>query len=137
MARRLFIFDEPDRFVAIARGEPGKRAFFLQAGQGRAVVTLGVEKVQVAALAERISAVVAALGEASGAAGSPDRTLVDEAVEPVVELFRVGVLALGWDPDSRSVLVEARPVNEEGDDPEVADDDPDADDLLRVRLSAP
>lgn len=137
MARRLFIFDEPDRFLAVARGEPGKRAFFLQAGQGRAVVTLGLEKMQVAALAERISAVVAALGEPPGEARASDRRLVDQAVEPMVELFRVGALALGWDPETKSVLVEARPVNEEGEYPEVTDDDPDAHDLLRVRLSAP
>jgi uncharacterized repeat protein (TIGR03847 family) len=138
MARRLFIFEEPDRFLAVARGEPGKRAFFLQAGQGRAVVTLGVEKMQVAALADRISAVVAAIGEPAGGAEASDRpALVDEAVEPMVELFRVGALALGWDPDTKSVLVEARPVNEEGEYPEVTDDDPNADDLLRVRLSAP
>jgi uncharacterized repeat protein (TIGR03847 family) len=55
----------------------------------------------------------------------------------MVELFRVGQLALGWDPEAQSLLLEARPMNEEGEYPDVADDDPDADDLLRVRLTAP
>lgn len=136
MSRRLFVFDEPDRFVAVARGEPGKRAFFLQAGQGRAVVTLGVEKTQVAALAQRIAEVIAAVGDELAGTLSRPETLSIEPVEPMVELFRVGVLALGWDPDAKALLIEARPVNAEGEYPEVADEDPEADDLLRVRLTA-
>jgi uncharacterized repeat protein (TIGR03847 family) len=137
VARRLFIFDQPDRFLAVARGEPGKRAFFLQAGQGRAVVTLGVEKTQVAALAERISQVIAAVADSPAVDRSKAPTLSHEPAEPMVELFRVGQLALGWDPEAQSLLVEARPMNVEGEYPDVADDDPDADDLLRVRLTAP
>src|ERR1700693_1901136 len=54
VTRRLFVFDEPDHFLAAAVGEPGSRSFFLQARQGGAVVTLGIEKTQVAALAQRI-----------------------------------------------------------------------------------
>lgn len=134
MPRRLFVFDEPDRFIAGAVGEPGSRAFYLQARQRGAVVTIGLEKPQVAALAQRIGELLTAVGQPlSGEAGSP---VVGDMSEPMVELFRVGVLGLGWDPESSSLMVEARPINEEGDYPDVGDDDPEGPDLLRVRLSS-
>jgi len=134
VTRRLFVFDEPDRFVAGSVGEPGSRAFYLQAHQGRAVVTVGLEKTQVGALAQRIGELLIAVGEAPQAFASPAGK--NELAEPMVELFRVGVLALGWDPGSASVTVEARPIEEDGDYPEVPDDDPDGPDVLRVRMSA-
>ncbi len=135
MPRRLFVFDRADRFVAAAIGQPGNRVFYLQARQKRAVVTVGLEKTQVAALAQRIGELlvsVGAVGQAPvGAAGS-----APVLEEPVVEAFRVGLLALGWDPEAESVFVEARSINEDGEYPEVADDEPDGPDLLRVRMSA-
>jgi uncharacterized repeat protein (TIGR03847 family) len=141
MPRRLFVFDEPDRFVAGAVGEPGRRAFYLQARQRGAVVTIGLEKPQVAALAQRIGELLTAVGQPLTAVGQrlsreAASPTPGDAVEPMVEVFRVGVLALGWDPDSSSLMVEARPINEDGEYPEVEDDDPEGPDLLRVRLSA-
>src|SRR6266508_980786 len=62
MPRRRYIFDPPDRFVAGAIGEPGDRAFFLQAREGRRVVSVALEKVQVAVLAERLGALLEELG---------------------------------------------------------------------------
>ena len=134
VTRRLFVFDVPDRFLAGAVGEPGSRAFFLQAHQGKAVVTVGLEKTQVGALAQRIGELLVAVGEAPQAFTSPAGN--GDLAEPVVELFRVGVLALGWDPASASITVEARPIEEDGEYPELPDDDPDGPDLLRVRMSA-
>ena len=133
MSRRLFVFDQPDSFVARAVGEPGSRAFYLQARQGRAVVTVGLEKAQVGVLAQRIGELLIAVNAAPETMSSP---LADNDVAgPMVELFRVGVLALAWDPDTTSLTVEARPIDETGEYSEVADEDPDGPDLLRVRLS--
>ena len=134
VTRRLFVFDEPDRFVAGAVGQPGSRAFYLQARQRGAVVTVGLEKTQVGALAQRIGELLSAVGETPEP--SPGSPAGPDLAEPMVELFRVGVLALGWDPGSASLMLEARPISDEGDYPEVSDDDPDGPDLLRVRLSA-
>ena len=47
-------FDPPERFVAGTVGEPGERTFFLQAREGARVVSVALEKQQVAALAERV-----------------------------------------------------------------------------------
>src|SRR3989304_1363374 len=62
MAGRKFIFDPPDRFVAGSVGQPGQRTFFLQARKGSAVLSVALEKVQVALLAERIGALIEELG---------------------------------------------------------------------------
>lgn len=136
MARRLFIFDDPDRFVAGTIGEPGARTFFLQARQGKAVVSVAIEKVQVAALAERINDLLAAL---SGMPVSlPEEPPRDDAPldEPLIDAFRVGPMALGWDAAAEQVVVEAQPQTESGDYLEVPDDAAEGPDIVRVRIGA-
>ena len=54
MARRRYLFDPPERFVAGTVGRPGDRTFFLQARDGPRVVSIVLEKVQVAVLADRL-----------------------------------------------------------------------------------
>lgn len=132
MPRRLFRFTDPDRFVAGTIGVPGNRTFYLQARQGGATVSLLVEKTQVAALAARMAELLASVADPADA----DGLHVDDAPleEPLVEAFRVGVLALAWDPSAQRLVVEAQPVSEEGDYVESSDDDPDAPDLFRVSL---
>ena len=61
MAGRTFLFDPPDRFVAGALGQPGQRTFFLQATKGSAVLSVAVEKVQVALLATRVGELIETL----------------------------------------------------------------------------
>ena len=132
MTRRLFVFDEPDRFVAGTIGEPGDRAFYLQARKGGALVSVAVEKVQVAALAQRLDDLLDAVD------APPRRTTNDQAAleEPVVELFRVGAMALAWDAGTDVVVIEAQTPTEGGDYVELPDDAEDGPDLLRVRINA-
>ena len=130
MTRRLFIFDEPDRFVAGTVGEPGDRAFYLQARKGGALVSVGLEKAQVAALAERLEQILDAVDAPEGSAGADEHDLE----QPVVELFRVGAMALAWDAGSDSVVIEAQTPTEDGEYAELPDDADDGPDLLRVRI---
>jgi len=130
MTRRLFIFDEPDRFVAGSIGEPGERAFYLQARQGGALVSVGLEKVQVAALAARLDDLLDAV-DAPADDSDGDRHGLEE---PVVELFRVGAMALAWDARSEAIVIEAQTPTEDGDYVELPDDADDGPDVLRVRL---
>lgn len=118
MPRRIFEFDPPDRFVADAVGRPGQRSFYLQATSGRNVVTVAVEKAQVAVLAERLAAMLSelrrqglALPESAIEAG--DRSPLSE---PIREEFRVGTLTMAWDPEAERVVLEARAMPEEGFD---------------------
>ena len=130
MTRRLFIFDDPDRFTAGTVGEPGERAFFLQARKGGAVVSVGLEKVQVAALAERMDDLLNAVDAPEGRGGGDEPGLE----EPVVELFRVGAMALAWDAGNEAVVFEAQTPTEDGEYVELPDDADEGPDLLRVRI---
>lgn len=150
MPRRRYIFDPPDRFVAGTVGEPGDRTFFLQAREGGRIVSIALEKVQVAVLAERLGALLDELdlrGMAVAAdtppaeAVSADDTGLDSAPldEPLNEAFRAGSLTLGWDGGAERVLVEARAQDADGEaiDPDEDDDeDEEGPDLLRVRMTA-
>jgi uncharacterized repeat protein (TIGR03847 family) len=130
MTRRLFIFDAPDRFVAGTIGEAGERAFYLQARQGGALVSVGLEKVQVAALAARLDDLLDAVDAPADGRGGDQHGLE----EPVVELFRVGAMALAWDSGREAIVIEAQTPTEDGDYVELPDDADDGPDLLRVRL---
>jgi len=130
MTRRLFIFDEPDHFVAGTVGEPGDRAFYLQARKGGALVSVGIEKVQVAALAERLEDLL----DAVDAPSEPVAADTPELQQPVVELFRVGAMALAWDAGNDAVVIEAQTPTEDGEYAELPDDADEGPDLLRVRL---
>jgi len=149
MPRHRYIFDPPERFVAGTIGDPGNRTFFLQARDGGRVISVALEKVQVAVLAERLGDLLGELGRRGVPHGVPEEVLpeVDTGVdddaapldEPLVEAFRAGSLTLGWDPDAERVLLEARAQDEDGEaiDPDEDDDeDEDGPDLLRVRLTA-
>lgn len=143
MARRVYSFENPDRFVAGAVGQPGSRTFYLQAREGTRVVSVLIEKVQVAVLAERLAALLAEVR--SRGADVPEEaapTEIDRAPldEPLVESFRVGTMAIVWDGDDETILVEAREVTEaeeeEGEE-EAQEEEPEEDqdmDLVRVHL---
>jgi uncharacterized repeat protein (TIGR03847 family) len=146
MPRRRYIFDPPERFVAGTVGQPGDRTFFLQARDGGRVVSVTLEKVQVAVLAERLGQLLGELdrrgvpGAHEAVEADLDTSDLDLAPldEPLVEAFRAGTLTLGWDGGSDRVLVEARAQDEEGEsiDPDEDDDeDEDGPDLLRVRIT--
>lgn len=129
-------------------GQPGDRTFFLQAREGVRVVSIVMEKVQVAVLAERLGELISELErrgvpEAAAPVGGTMTTaeVPDDGEpldEPLNEAFRAGSLTLGWDGGTEKVLVEARAQSEDGEaiDPDEDDDeDDDGPDLLRVRIS--
>src|SRR6476661_9466920 len=145
MPRRLFSFDPPDRFVAGTIGQPGNRTFFLQARRAGQVVSVVLEKVQVAVLAERLGVLLDEL-ESRGISPPSDEPPADGAPleEPVTEAFRATTLTLGWDGDAERVLVEARAEADDDDDETVAlgegegddDDDDDEGEETVIDLSA-
>ncbi|HYF46921.1 MAG TPA: DUF3090 family protein, partial [Acidimicrobiales bacterium] len=56
-----FDLRQPDRFTTGAIGEPGSRVFYLQAVEGAEVVSLRLEKQQVAALAQYLQGILSDL----------------------------------------------------------------------------
>ena len=133
MSRQLFDFPEPERFVVGTVGMPGERTFFLQARFGNSIVSVVIEKQQVAALADRVEQILSAI---SGTNTGFVREIDEKPLElPIFEEFRVGTLALGWDDDAEKVVVEAYAVADE-DVPDLGEDDEEGVDTLRVRLTS-
>jgi uncharacterized repeat protein (TIGR03847 family) len=145
MARRVFNFDNPDRFVAGTVGQPGSRTFYLQARDGDRIVSVTLEKVQVSLLAERLTQLLAEVRERGAAVPEePSPSEVDTAPldEPLNEAFRVGTMAIVWDGEEESIVVEARAMTEEDEYPEATleadeheDEDDDESDVVRVNLT--
>jgi uncharacterized repeat protein (TIGR03847 family) len=144
MARRIYSFDNPDRFVAGAIGQPGSRTFYLQARDGDRILSVVLEKVQVTLLAERLTQLLAEVRErGADVPQEPAPADVDAAPldEPINQVFRVGTMAIVWDGDDESIIVEATALSE-GDEAadetaeiDAEDDDPDAEsDVVRVHL---
>lgn len=119
-------FDRPERFVVGTVGQPGERAFFLQARDSDRLFCVAVEKDQVSVLADRLDLLLDEVLEATeGSAGIPvevggvaDVAGLDVPIEPA---FVVGTMAIAWDTDDDCAVVEVHAVDEDGD-------------TLRVRL---
>ena len=142
MSRRVYTFDLPDRFVAGTVGEPGGRTFFLQARKGGDVVSVVLEKTQVAVLAQQLDALLDILADrgVEGVPAETDPALLDDAPlgEPLVEAFRVGAMALAWDGEHDRVVIEAAAIPEDGESsPGDTEDDPEGPDLVRIRIDGP
>jgi uncharacterized repeat protein (TIGR03847 family) len=142
MSRVIHVFRSPERFVAGTVGEPGDRAFYLQAIEEARTISVLLEKQQVSVLAERIEALLTevsrrfgdeAAAEAAAGAAAGDN---DPLAVPLEEEFRVGTMGLGWDADSKTIVVELLAVTEEEvDESVVLDDTDEGPDALRVFLS--
>ena len=138
MSRVIHVFRQPERFVAGTVGEPGDRSFYLQAIEDSRTVSVLLEKQQVSVLAERIGALLTEITRRFGA-GVPESAPgadLDPLAVPLEEEFRVGTMGLGWDADSKSIVVELLAVTEEEvDESVVLDDTEEGPDALRVFLS--
>lgn len=140
MSRVIHVFRQPERFVAGTVGEPGDRAFYLQAIEDARTISVLLEKQQVSVLAERIEALLAEIARRFGTEVDTGQEVEssdnDPLAVPLEEEFRVGTMGLGWDADSRSIVVELLAVTEEEvDESVVLDDTEEGPDALRVFLS--
>ncbi len=141
MSRVIHVFRQPERFVAGTVGEPGERSFYLQAIEESRTVSVLLEKQQVSVLAERIAALLQEVARRFGADTADDPATgagsdLDPLAVPLEEEFRVGTMGLGWDADSRTIVVELLAVTEEEvDESVVLDDTEEGPDALRVFLS--
>ncbi|HNF06301.1 MAG TPA: DUF3090 family protein, partial [Mycobacterium sp.] len=92
MARAIHVFRTPDRFVAGTVGQPGNRTFYLQAVHDSRVISVMLEKQQVAVLAERIAALLIEINRRFGTPLPPEADPEDLSplITPVDAEFRVG-----------------------------------------------
>ncbi|HET9647495.1 MAG TPA: DUF3090 domain-containing protein [Microlunatus sp.] len=120
MAILVHRYDSPDRFVAGTVGQPGERAFFLQARQGNRITSVGLEKQQVSVLAEHLDRVLDEVKRRGGGqieVPPPSSTPTDTQPldAPITEEFRVGTMTIAWDPTIDRIVIELFS-NVEGED---------------------
>ena len=106
-----FELDRPSRFAAGAVGPPGGRVFYLQGEQDGRVVTLKLEKQQVAALCDYLAGILADLPTV---ASDPPEVAV--LAEPVVPEWVVGSLAVGYEQAEDHIVLVAEELVEVPDD---------------------
>lgn len=120
-----------DRITADAIGEPGDRAFYLQARAGSELVTVAVEKEQVQLLSASILELLADLELETGQGPGEEAMALEEPFEP---RWRAGKLSIGFDQEQNLFQLEIEEFQ-----PDVEDDDPRSlllDDPETVRLFA-
>ena len=102
-----FVFDSVDRFVAGTVGEPGERAFFIQAKNGTRLISLALEKAQVAALAERLAIVLIDLRRNGVPFNTRDLPRDDAPLTtPIESEFEVGLISMAWDESQSRMSIE-------------------------------
>jgi len=109
-------------------GEPGKRVFYLQAGDDDETITVIIEKIQLLSLEKGASQFLTDLEERYPEIppASDDYNPDDMALrKPLDPLFRVGNLGLGYDEEEDLIVLLAR---------EVSPDDVDPDDVQLIRM---
>jgi uncharacterized repeat protein (TIGR03847 family) len=102
-----YVFSNPLKVMVGVRGEVGNRLFLLQVREGRRLVIVKCEKIQLSALAEWISQVISDLGR-------PDHLPEDLALEAEYEVdFVAGDIAVSLDDGAQAIEVTMQSV--EGD----------------------
>src|ERR1700681_1657734 len=102
-------FDPVDAIGAGAFGQPGERTFVIQARKGRAVLSVLVEKEQVALLAAEAEQLLDRIAEEHPEEPGTSAELAPgggfKEAEP---LFRARLIGIGFDPERSLVLLELR-----------------------------
>ncbi len=132
--------DPVDSLGAGAVGQPGERAFYLQARKEAAQLTVLVEKEQVALLATEAVAFLDRIADEYPEDAITLPAELAELREPTVPLFRARLIGLGFDPERELVLIELRErssdADETTDEPPVIDPQPGEEEGFVARLYA-
>jgi uncharacterized repeat protein (TIGR03847 family) len=115
----------PEVFVADYVGQPGHRAFFLQASGGAGTFTFSLEKQQVQLLAEKLSELLLMIDSEDTITGTePQRDPALAVAQPVEPAWRIGTIALAYEEHEDQVVVLVEPFQpEEGEEGEVVERD--------------
>jgi uncharacterized repeat protein (TIGR03847 family) len=110
---QVHLFDPVERFIVGTVGEPGDRTFFIQARTGSRLVSVALEKTQVAALAERIMQIIKEV-RISEPLVNIERILPDnQPLEtPIDEEFRVGVIGIAYVSDRNMIEIDLQAITE-------------------------
>jgi uncharacterized repeat protein (TIGR03847 family) len=133
MSAEIIELDDVDGLGAGAVGEPGQRAFYIQARTEQTQLTVLVEKEQVALLAAEAVAFLDKIADDYPELPFDIPSTQSVLREPTVPLFRARLIGLGFDPERELVLLELR---ERADDDEEAVEIDEDDDGYVARIYA-
>lgn len=112
-------FTNPQRCVAGTIGEPGERAFYIQARSDNRVVSVALEKAQVQAVATRLELMIAEVRKSNPLIAIQSLPVDDAPLDtPVDEEFQVGAISLAWDEDEQLITLELYELDEDEEDAE-------------------
>lgn len=129
VVRKIREFNNPVSFTVGTIGLPGERTFYLQVKQDLSIASVSLEKQQVSLLAQRILEMV----RGKFVPNSPNLAVTLEL--PLIEDFRVGVLALAFDSDANQVVLEIQALTTVDDQEFIDSDSEDGPELIRIRLT--
>jgi len=138
MSPRIFLFDPVERFVVGTVGEPGERTFFIQARTGTRLVSVALEKAQVAAIADRVLQILREIRLSEPLSTFEKVGIDDKPLEtPIDEEFRVGVIGLAYVSDRRMIEIDLQAIADldNPDDELLAIESAVEQDILRVIIS--
>jgi uncharacterized repeat protein (TIGR03847 family) len=123
MSGEIIELDEVDGLGAGAVGEPGHRAFYIQARSEQTQLTVLVEKQQVDLLATEAVEFLDRIAEQYPELPFDVPPSQSTLQEPTVPLFRAALIGIGFDPERELVLIELRERPEDDDVDDEDDDD--------------
>ncbi len=123
MSAEIIELDDVDSLGTGAVGQPGQRAFYIQARTEHTQLTVLVEKEQVSLLATEAVTFLDKIAEQYPELPFDLPSTQSALREPTVPLFRARLIGLGFDPERELVLIELR---ERPEDEEEIDTDPGA-----------
>jgi uncharacterized repeat protein (TIGR03847 family) len=138
MSGQLFLFDPAERFVVGTVGVPGERTFFLQARTGSRLISVSLEKSQVAALADRIQQIIREVRSSEPLTLFERVARDDQPLEtPIDEEFRVGVIGIAYLADRKLVEIDLQAIadSQSPEEDELLMEISESQDILRVCIS--
>jgi uncharacterized repeat protein (TIGR03847 family) len=138
MSGQTFLFDPTERFVVGTVGIPGERTFFLQARTGSRLISVSLEKGQVAALADRIQQILREVRSSEPLTIFERVVRDDQPLEtPIDEEFRVGVIGLAYVSDRKLIEIDLQAMadSQSAEDEEALMEISVSQDILRVLIS--
>jgi uncharacterized repeat protein (TIGR03847 family) len=135
---RIFLFDPVERFVVGTVGIPGERTFFIQARTGSRLVSVSLEKAQVAAIADRVLQILREIRVSEPLTLFERVAYDDQPLEsPIDEEFRVGVIGLAYVSDRRLIEIDLQAImDSDNADDELLEIDTTSDqDILRILMT--
>ena len=100
-------FNDPDRFVTGTVGEPGERAFFIQASHSNRLISVALEKAQVQAIAARLEIMVSEVKKSDPLVSILKIANDDQPLQsPIDAEFQVGAISLAWDEETQRICLE-------------------------------